>query len=137
MSDDGGLSSFQRRMNQIPVQVRAAVEPALMQGAYEIADTMEALAPEDTGDLKTSIAVTGPGKMTPPYSQPGGAAVVPSNSAAITAGSTDVRYPHLVEHGTAHAAAQPFFWPAFRLTRKKATDRIKRAIAKAVREAGK
>ena len=132
---DGGLSSFQRRMRAVPKAAREAVKPALMQSAYEVQDAMEALAPEDTGDLKNSITVTGPGQMTPPYSQPGGQAVVPDNTAAITVGSTDVRYGHLVEYGTRKAAAQPFFWPGFRLTRKRATARIKAAIGKAIREA--
>lgn len=135
MADDGGLSSFQRRMNAIPKAAREAVRPALMQGAYDVADAIEALAPEDTGDLKGSVAVTGAGQATPPHSQPGGAKVVPENSVAVTVGNTDVRYPHLVEHGTAKAPAQPFFWPGFRLARKKAQDRIKRAIGKAIREA--
>ena len=132
---DGGLSSFQRRMQAVPKAAREAVKPALMQSAYEVQDAMEALVPEDTGDLKGSITVTGPGQMTPPYSQPGGQAVVPDNTAAITVGSTDVRYGHLVEYGTRKAAAQPFFWPGFRLTRKRATARIKAAIGKAIREA--
>lgn len=132
---DGGLKSFQRRMAAIPEAARKAVQPALATGGYEIAEAMEVLAPEDTGDLKGSIAVTLGGQTTPPYSQPGGATVVPENQVAITAGNTDVRYPHLVEYGTTHAPAQPFFWPGFRLARRKAERRIKRAISKAIREA--
>lgn len=135
--DDGGLSKFQRRMNAIPKAVREAVEPALIKGADEIAAAQKALAPEDTGALKDSIEVTGPGQMTPPYSQPGGSYVVPENAAAVTAGNSDVRYAHLPEFGTADAPAQPYFWPGFRLMRKRASNRIKRAMSKAVREAGK
>lgn len=136
MADDGGLSSFQKRMNAIPKAARKAVEPALMKSAYEIVDRMEELAPEDTGDLVGSIAVTGPGQATPPYSQPGGSTVVPENAAVITVGNTDVRYAHLVEYGTARGApAQPFFWPGFRLGRKRAINRIKRAVGKAIKEA--
>lgn len=133
--DDGGLSSFQKRMRAIPEAARKAVTPALMQSAYEVQDAMEALAPEDTGDLKNSITVTGPGALTPPYSQPGGSAAVPENAVAITVGSSDVRYAHLVEYGTGKAPAQPFFWPGFRMTRKRATNRIKTAIRKAIRGA--
>ena len=98
-----------------------------------MARTMRALVPEDTGALKASITVTGPGQATPAYSQPGGAVLVGETQAAVTAGNTDVRYAHLVEYGTRHAAAQPFFWPAERLHRKKATAKIRRAIGKAVR----
>ncbi|WP_353428929.1 HK97-gp10 family putative phage morphogenesis protein [Paracoccus denitrificans] len=135
MADDGGLPSFQKRMRAIPKAAREAVKPALFKSAYEIQDAMEALAPEDTGDLIGSITVTGPGQSTPPYSQPGGSMVVPENEVAITVGNTAVRYPHLVEYGTVNSQAQPFFWPAFRLTRKRALARIKRAIGKAVKEA--
>ena len=60
---------------------------------------------------------------------------MPENQVAITAGNSDVRYPHLQEYGTSHHPAQPFFWPGFRLARKRAENRIKRVLAKAIREA--
>lgn len=135
MSDDGGLSSFQKRMRAIPLEARRAVVPATMKSAYDIADIMEGLAPEDSGDLINSITVTGPGQQTPAYSQPGGALTVPENSVAITVGNSQVRYPHLQEYGTQHHAAQPFFWPGFRLGRKRALNAIKRAVGAAVRNA--
>lgn len=135
MTDDGGLKSFQKRMAAIPVAARAAVQPALVKGAEEIAAIQRSLAPRDEGDLIDSIEVTGPGQNTPPYSQPGGSMVVPENMAAITVGNTDVRYPHLQEFGTTKHPAQPFFWPGFRLGRKRALNRIKRAVGKAIREA--
>lgn len=135
MADDGGLKNFQKRMAAIPVAARAAVQPALVKGAEEIAAIQRGLAPRDEGDLIDSIEVTGPGQNTPPYSQPGGSMVVPENMAAITVGNTDVRYPHLQEFGTTKHPAQPFFWPGFRLGRKRALNRIKRAVGKAIREA--
>lgn len=132
---DASLKKFQKRMQAIPKAAREAVQPALAQGGYEIAEAMEGLAPEDSGDLVGSIAVTLSGHATPPYSQPGGSHVVPENEVAVTAGNADVRYPHLQEYGTKHHQAQPFFWPGFRLAKPKAERRIKRAIAKAIREA--
>lgn len=132
---DGGLSSFQRRMRAIPEAVRRAVGPSLVAAAEDVADVQRGLAPVEYGDLRASIVVTGPGQTTPPYSQPGGAKLVPENAAAVTAGNSDVRYPHLQEFGTTFHAAQPFFWPGFRLTRKAAAAKIKRAIGKAVRAA--
>jgi len=132
---DGGLSSFQRRMRAIPEAVRQAVGPSLVAAAEGVADAQRALAPVDEGELRASIKVTGPGQTTPPYSQPGGAVTVPENAAAVTVGNSEVRYPHLQEFGTTFAPAQPFFWPGFRLARKAATAKIKRAIGKAVRAA--
>lgn len=132
-----GLASFQRRMKAIPQAVREGVKPSLIAAAEIVADAMRALAPVDEGDLRGSIAVTGPLENTPPYSQPGGAAMVSENAAAVTVGNSNVRYPHLQEYGTKHAAAQPFFWPGFRLTRKKAMIRIKTGLSRAIRKTGK
>lgn len=134
MANDGGLRRFQERMRAIPKEVREAVKPAVVKSANEMAGSMRSLAPVDEGDLRDSIEVTGPGERTPAYSQPGGSAVVPENAAAITVGNTDVRYPHLVEYGTTKANAQPFFWPAVRTNKKRATNRIKRAVTKAVKD---
>lgn len=124
---------LRRRLEAIPKATVAAVTPAMRKAAEGMADTMRQLAPEDTGDLKASIAVTPAGQATPAYSQPGGSMVVPDNAVAITAGNTEVRYPHLVEYGTSKVPPHPFFWTAFRLHRKKAASAIKRAVAKAVR----
>lgn len=132
--DDGGLSKFQRRMNLIPKNVREAVTPALQRSADEMAASIKALVPVDTGALRESVEVTPGGQSTPPYSQPGGAMTVPENAIAITVGNTDVRYGHLVEYGTSETVAQPFFWPSVRLNRKRATNRIKRAIRAAVKK---
>lgn len=138
MTDDGGITRLRNRLQAIPGAVREAVTPALLRQANAMAGTMRALAPDDpaTGepDLKTSIEVTGPGGQTPPYSQPGGNMTVPELTVAVTVGGEDVRYPHLLEYGTTKMAAQPYFWPAVRLHRKKATAGIKRAVGSAVRK---
>jgi HK97 gp10 family phage protein len=125
---------LERRLEAIPKAVRAALKPALAASGNELAALMKQLAPEDEGDLKESIAVTLPGESTPAYSQPGGSRVVGELEVLVTVGNHAVRYPHLQEYGTAHHEAQPFFWPAFRLLRKKLDSRIKRAVGKAVRD---
>lgn len=134
---DGGLSKFQKRLRAIPEAAREAVVPALVKSAEEIARVQRQLAPVDQGDLRDSIAVTLPGHATPAYSQPGGSRTAGPLEAVITVGNTDVRYPHLVEYGTTTSDAQPFFWPAVRLGRKRATNRIKRAIKKAMKDTAK
>jgi HK97 gp10 family phage protein len=130
-----GISRLQQRLAAIPKRVKEQVRPALVQAAEEVAATQRRLAEasRDTGDLIDSIAVTPPGASTPAYSQPGGSRVAGENEALVTAGNDAVRYPHLVEYGTAHAAAQPFFWPGFRLVRKRAANRVKRVIRNAVK----
>ncbi|QGM46660.1 HK97-gp10 family putative phage morphogenesis protein [Methylocystis heyeri] len=128
------LASLKKRLAAIPKDVREAVQPALIKSGDDMARAARTLAPVDTGALKNSIAVTYPGQSTPPYSQPGGSRVAKENEVIITAGDTKARYVHLVEYGTSHSHAKPFFWPAYRLTKKRNQNRIKRAINKAVRE---
>jgi HK97 gp10 family phage protein len=132
----GGIEKLTKRLNAIPLAVREAAYPSLEKNGEELVDAMKALAEpsRDTGALIESITLTKGGESTPPYSQPGGSHVVPENAVAITAGNTAVRYPHLVEYGTTKAEAQPFFWPAYRLLKKRMVGRTKRAISKAVRE---
>ena len=124
-----------RRLEAIPRNVRAAVAPALIKAGGDLANMQRILAPRDTGALQDSIAVTGPGQQTPPYSQPGGSTLARENQVLVTVGNQDVRYPHLVEFGTTDTAAQPYFWPAYRLMKKKLANRIKSAIRKAVKGA--
>ncbi|MDF1600165.1 HK97 gp10 family phage protein [Mesorhizobium sp. YIM 152430] len=128
------IARLQRRLEAIPKSVREAVQPSLVQSGEELAGLMRQLAPEDEGDLKESIAVTAPGDQTPAYSQPGGSRVAGELEVLVTVGDEQTRYPHLQEYGTSHHEAQPFFWPAFRLLRKRLQNRTKRAVAKAVRE---
>ncbi len=143
MADEGGITRLRNRLSAIPGEVKRAVSPALIKQAREMAATMKAFVPVDSGDLRDSIAVTGPNQSTPAFSQPGGQTVVPELSAAVTAGDHDVRYAHLVEYGHkasgfnaggADVPAQPFFWPAVRLHNKKARRAIKGAIGRAVKK---
>ena len=134
MARSAQLARLEKRLLAIPNAVKEAVHPALTRSGEELRSAMQGLAPKDTGALIESITVTPPGGTTPPYSQPGGSTTVPDNQVMITVGNSDVRYPHLVEYGTRHAPAQPFFWPAFRLLKKRLENRIKRAIRRAVKE---
>jgi len=123
-----------KRLAAIPPAVKAAVQPALIKSGDELVARMQALAPVRSGALKASIEATYPGQATPAYSQPGGSRVAKENEVLVTAGNAEVRYPHLVEYGTSHSPAKPFFWPAYRLTKQRIKNRLKRAVSKAVRE---
>ncbi len=123
-----------KRLNAIPPAVKAAVQPALIKSGDELVARMRTLAPVRSGALKASIEATPPGQATPAYSQPGGSRVARENEVIVTAGNAEVRYPHLVEYGTSHSPAKPFFWPAFRLSKKRIKNRIARAVNKAVKE---
>ncbi|MCS3740230.1 HK97-gp10 family putative phage morphogenesis protein [Rhizobium sp. BK661] len=118
---------------------REALLPVLKKSGEELAAAQKALAEtsKDTGALIESITVTLPGQSTPPYSQPGGARVAGETEVIVTAGNSDVRYAHLVEYGTSKGEAQPFFWAALRLLRKRFDNRNRRTVMRALRDAWK
>lgn len=134
---DNGLAKTLAAIDRARRAPREAIMPALLKSGHELAAAQKALAEtsRDTGALIDSIAVTMPGQSPPAYSQPGGSRVAGDTEVIVTAGNSDVRYAHLVEYGTSEADAQPFFWPAFRLTRKRLQNRINRAAKKAVKDA--
>lgn len=136
---DNGLAKTLAAMKRVQMAPREAMKPVLVKQAGRFADTAKHLAEtsRDTGALINSITVTPPGHVTPPYSQPGGSHVAGEFEAVVTAGNSDVRYPHLVEYGTSKTNAQPFWWPALRLTRKTIQNAINRAGRKAIRDAWK
>lgn len=137
MPQNNGLASTLAAIDRAARTPRETILPALKKSGEELAQAQRILAEasRDSGALIESIAVTMPGETTPPYSQPGGSRVAGDTEVIVSAGNSDVRYAHLVEYGTASAEAQPYFWPAFRLLKKRLQNRIKRAAKKAVKEA--
>lgn len=135
------------KLAQLAPEAAKQVGAEALAAGHEMVTIARSYVAVDKGDLRDSIVVTPGGQMTPAYSQPGGSQMVPEHAALITAGNTKVRYPHLVEYGARPhiaggkfkgaqhpgAPAQPYFWPAFRLIRRKMRGRITRAINKAVK----
>ena len=121
-----------------------------LKAAQEMVLTAKSYVAVDSGDLRDSIVATPGGSETPAYSQPGGSQMVPEHAALVTAGNANVRYPHLVEYGTRPhknegkfagtdnpgAPAQPFFWPSFRLLRRRFKSRMTRALNKELKKLG-
>lgn len=136
MSRLKGSAALEKRLLAIPHEVLRELRPALLKGAHDIADAMEQLAPEDTGDLINTITVTSPGGTTPAYSAGGGSTTLKDNQAAVTVGSPDMRHGHLQEFGTVNHEAQPFMRPAFRLKKAKVERRIAAAVRKAIKANG-
>lgn len=136
MSRNNGSAALEKRLLAIPQEVLDQLQPALVQGAEEIASNMRALAPVDEGDLQASIAVTGPGETTPAYAVGGGKRTAGPNQALVTVGNENVRTGHLQEFGTVNHEAQPFMRPGFRLAKPRVMRRIARAIGKAIKNAG-
>ncbi|MHA6692041.1 HK97-gp10 family putative phage morphogenesis protein [Devosia sp. A449] len=132
MSRSPQLARFARRMKAIPAGVRAAVKPALDQSAAELVGTMKRIAPHEDGDLQGSIeAQAGKHELARQVVAGGEATTVPVRDGA------DAEYDYALaqELGTVDMPANPFFFPAFRLLRKRLNNRIRRSIRKAVKDA--
>ncbi len=158
MADDGGIGRLKARMAAIPKAMRDAVRPAMEKSAAEIVALARSLCPVDDGALRDSIGWTW--GSAPSGSMSLAAETSGDQTITVFAGNDEAFYARWVEFGTRAAIkggrvadhrkgpgysrksyrthsgthAQPFFYPAFRLSKKRVAGRIKRATAKAVKD---
>lgn len=131
------LDRFKRKLAAMPGAAREEIREAIGKSADEVVDLMRRMVPVDKGDLRDSIGWTwgAPPKgstvlATSSRSAVGDAGLV----ATIFAGGGEAFYAHFVEFGTVHMGRQPFFYPSFRLGKKRAQSRIARATTKAAKK---
>lgn len=136
-----------RKLKRLAPEAQRALAEANRLSAEEMAALARRFAEgsRQSGDLIESIAATPPGEIPPAYSQ--GRPFAETGAHLVTVGNAKVRYAHLVEFGAKpHVAggrfagaehpgapAQPFFYPAFRIVRKKHRSRASRALNKAIK----
>lgn len=142
-----------RRMRSMPKVARAEFRKALEKSSDEMSDTAKRFAPVDDGDLKKSIGRTF-GNYRPDNANVRGVAVSgrgdPDLTVTVHAGDEKAWYAALVEFGTQPheqpnnpfnggrhpgSAPHPYFFPAYRLLRKRARSRLATANRKAVKAA--
>jgi HK97 gp10 family phage protein len=143
-----GLDRLKKKLQRFPAVVEQEIRAAMEQSANEIVNMAKSLVPVDGGDLRDSIGWTWgdapEGAMVLGKVRRGG-----SGNLVITvyAGGGDAFHARWVEFGTAPhtnggrfagsdnpgTSAQPFFYPAFRATRKRAKGRVTRAVNKAAK----
>jgi len=147
-----GKDRLRQKLLAMPKVARAQIHDALDVSASEMAETARNFAPKKTGALAASIGYTF-GDYKPENANVrtfGGGSNVgdPDLMVTIHAGSARAWYAALVEFGTAPheqpnnprvgyhhpgATARPYFFPAYRLTRKRVKSRITRATTKAAK----
>ncbi|ODN68846.1 HK97-gp10 family putative phage morphogenesis protein [Methylobrevis pamukkalensis] len=124
------LESLKRRLAAIPVEVRQAVAPIIEAEASRMVATARRFAPDGDGDLDASIRKEDGAHQMQTLVRAGGSSTTrPVRDGA----SATYDYSHANEWGTADMPANPFFYPAWRLTKKKASAAIRRAMRKAIR----
>ena len=129
---------IKRVLAAVPKAAKAAIQPAIDQGAEEMAARMRYLAPvapEDGGDLQRSIRVEpGPRELSATVTAGGPLTTKPVRKSE-KGNAPEYDYALGVEYGTEEMTAQPFFWPSVNTTKKRVKRRIDRAISKAIKEA--
>ena len=133
MATRGSLQRLQQRLRAIPQAAKAEIRKALAASAEEIVAHAKRLVPVDSGDLRDSIGWTF-------GAAPKGAMVLATGGegelkVTVYAGTSDAFYARWVEFGTAAQPAHPYFFPAYRLVRKRVKSRISRAVNKAAKTA--
>lgn len=152
-----------RKLKSIPQAVRDELTKALDKSGAEMSDLAQRFAPVDSGALKASIGYQFGDYAADNANVRGVNSGGGGHDLAVTvhAGSKDAWYAALVEFGTsAHeitaknaavltdgvkvygrkvkhpgSNAQPFFFPAYRLTKKRSKSRLKRAMAAGCKKA--
>lgn len=115
---------LRRKMKAIPVAARKALRAQNAQNAADLVDTMKGFAPVQEGALVSSIKHQDVSDST-------------RISQRVSAGARDAPYAAWVEFGTSKNEPSPFFWPAYRLMRRRMKSRMNRAAKKAIQEAVK
>ena len=130
MADDSGLQRLLKRLDRMPAKAKAAARASLDKSADEMVAMAQRLAPVDTGALRQSIKKAPGRHELEVVVQAGGSETM----RPMRKGTVLFDYAFSQEFGTMDQPAHPFFWPAYRLIRKTARRRTKRAISKAIKE---
>lgn len=129
-----GMPQLRRRLVDIlPDKLRDRIGEAMLKGAGSIARQALATVPRETGELAATIHATDvrtdrQGRLVV-YVVAGG------RKTETTGPSGSFQIARLVEFGAQGRPAEPFLMPAFRSQRRNVQSAIRRAVAKAVREA--
>lgn len=147
-----GVDKLKRKLKAMPKVARDEIHGALQKSAAEMAATAKNFAPVKSGALRASIGYTF-GEYAPENSNVrgvGGGGKLNDRDLTVTvhAGDAKAYYAAFVEFGTAPhenegrfagsehpgASAHPYFFPAYRLVKKRVKSRISRATNKAAKK---
>lgn len=133
MASGNGLADLQKRIRAMGVEARREIGVALDQSAAEVVAVARQLAPSEDGALRESVRQEPGANELQRVIEAGGS----TTTRPVREGqSPTYDYANAQEFGTAEQEAQPFFYPAWRLARRRAKNRISRAVRKAAKAAG-
>lgn len=139
-----GLAKLQKKLNAMPQIAKEEMKQALEAAADEIVEMAKRLAPvlkeptnrRKAGELRDSIGWTWgkapKGSLT--LGKVAEASLAGDLTITVFAGNSSAFYARWVEFGTQNMAAQPYFFPSYRATKKRAVSRVRRSITRAAKK---
>lgn len=127
-----GADVVQRLLASVPDAISGPVQAAIDQGGDDLANQAKAIAPvapefeTHPGQMRESIRREANGRALSTT------VVCDARDREGKAYPAHVEYGHRTESGK-HVPAKPFFWPSYRVTKKRIRSRISRAINKGVK----
>ncbi len=123
------VERFRRLTKDLQKEVHDAAVKELNDQASELANLIESVAPKFEGNLAHSVRVVPGKKDTQVRIVAGGQLTIrPSVS------GKPYDYARADEFGTVSMPAKPFFFPTYRLRKKKIISAMKRRITKSIKE---
>ncbi|TPM92726.1 HK97 gp10 family phage protein [Mesorhizobium sp. B2-1-3A] len=141
-----GKQKFLSQIAALPAAMRTEIQKALVVSAEETNDLQQRFVPVDKGDLKRSIGYVlgdevpeGAGISTAPAKGSTDLTVTmfAGNATTIVTNKRGVEFQNAVlqEFGTKKMSANPFFFPGFRIGKKRAKPRLARAVSAGAKKA--
>lgn len=121
------IERFKRLSEELQQEIRRDAIAQLNQEADELVQQMQAAVPANTGNLRRSIRKEQGSRETRVTVKAGGTLTT------VQRANYSYDYSRGVEFGTATSAAHPFFWPSWRLRRRRIRSRMKRKITQDIK----
>lgn len=123
------VERFKKLAQALQEEIHALAVSELLKQAVDLAATIESVAPVHEGALRTTVGVV-PGKSDTQVRIVAGGQKTVRRSIS----SKPYDYARADEFGTQKMAARPFFFPTYRLRKKKIIAAMKRKIVAAIKK---
>lgn len=128
MAVNASVLRFQKLTDDLKREVFEVAADELNVQADELVSLMESVVPKETGALEISIRKI-PGKSATQVRIVAGGKGTTKNS-----GGKAYDHARAVEFGTTHMKAEPFFFPSYRLKKKKMISSMKRKLTASIKK---
>lgn len=130
---------LKRKVLAIPQDVKRAMKVQNAKNAGDLVQAMKGFAPKDDGTLVASITHEDDSDATRISQRVSAGGPTTTKAIRKSGKGTAPKYDYALaqEYGTENQPANPFFWPSWRLYRRRLKARMTRATKKAIQGAVK